>query len=142
MMVLPKKVVFHNYKDIVDYVSKGLPPTKENFNQLMNQVRNPSTPEQVSNLKGKEVVIADTVIPSENARALTADILERVYENRISNRNKILIIGGILLAVTGAGIYGYCYYKDKKEEPTSFDKWEPVVHTEESEHGTITTTFF
>ena len=91
MLIDPTKVVFETKDDIVDYVSKGLfPPTQSQFDQVMHKVKNPdeSTDCSLGFRKGKEVIITNEVMSDEEKQIL-ADVLTRVYGNRVQNRNNV-----------------------------------------------------
>ena len=103
MVVQPERIAFTEQDDIIDYVTKGLPPTKKNFEKVISKVKNPDNSGDFyyrnAPKAGVEVVINDYVVPYDQRDQLD-HTLKRVYKNRIQNRNTILIVGG--LAVLGA----------------------------------------
>ena len=103
MIVQPERIAFTEQDDIIDYVTKGLPPTKKNFEKVISKVKNPDNSGDFyyrnAPKAGVEVVINDYVVPYDQRDQLD-HTLKRVYKNRIRNRNTILIVGG--LAVLGA----------------------------------------
>ena len=103
MVVQPERIAFTEQDDIIDYVTKGLPPTKKNFEKVISKVKNPDNSGDFyyrnAPKAGVEVVINDYVVPYDQRDQLD-HTLKRVYKNRIRNRNTILIVGG--LAVLGA----------------------------------------
>jgi hypothetical protein len=106
MLIDPKNVVFETKDDVIDYVSKGIfPPREEHFNQVMNKVRTPDEKNDPTLMckKGREVVIDNTVIP-ESDREVLGDVLTRVYGNRVEKRDTILTLAG--LGIAGVLLYG------------------------------------
>lgn len=95
----PKRIVFESEEDVIDYVSRGLPPTKKNFDQFITAVKSPA--DELS-VKGDGVSIPRSIfIECDNA---TMDIaLRRVYANRIHNRNILLTTAGIIAGVICIG---------------------------------------
>lgn len=112
VFVQPTMIRFENKQDIVDYVSRGVMPTKKNFEAVMAQVRYPTKGPRTQD--PKRVYIEDGVIPAED-RELVAALMERVYENRRWNRNVALAtIGG----VAGIVLLGtLCSHASEKEGP-------------------------
>jgi len=103
MLVEPKRVVFKERSDIVDYITMGfLPPPEEYFHQVMRKVRNPDPDDESSRKKvGKEVVITEDVIHEED-RDTVESVMKRVYYNRMRNCNKFLVgLGAVALVLTG-----------------------------------------
>lgn len=114
IMITPVgKLHFETQKDIIDYVSRGMCPTKENFNALMMQVRTPVivTPDDPNN--GKIVQIDPNAVTDEN-REVVAAIMERVYENRKWNRN-MMIAGTIGVIALGLLIHHGVSSSDEKD---------------------------
>ena len=111
MIINPEKMVFENTIDIADYVSRGLPPTRKNFEKLIIKIRKPDTEEPA---KPGELYISDRLFI--NCDNDTMDkTLTRVYENRIHNRN--LTIGGVIgLIIAGIFIGGVSRKNSKNEE--------------------------
>lgn len=98
MITKPEKIVFETTEDVVDYISKGLPPTKKNFNKVMI-AWNSSIDEYAK--EDQPIPGKDTIIPANAKMNIDNDtfnaICERVYKNRVRNRNIALGIAGVLL---------------------------------------------
>jgi len=95
----PRGTKFDTKEDIINYVTKTLlPPPKEYFNELIEKVRIPDArdDDNLSKKIGKEVVIKDDVM-TEEERKMMEQTLTTVYQNRVKNRNKLLIVGGQLI---------------------------------------------
>ena len=90
MIISPEKIVFENTTDIVDYVSRGMIPTRKNFEKVMLKVRCPDETEVAED----EVYIPNRIFINCDENALN-DALTRVYENRVRNRNITLAVVGI-----------------------------------------------
>ena len=118
MLIDPKKVQFETQNDVIDYITKGfLPPRKEHFDKVIDKVRTPDNVDYAYQQRGKEVVISENVI-SENDRKLIDSILTKVYENRIRNRNKLLIgIGSAFALMTGLSI------RNKRKAQRELENW-------------------
>ena len=126
MFINPKKVAFETKDDIIDYVSGGfLPPRQSHFDKVINKVRNPndSLDPTLECKRGREVVIDDTVIP-EGDREVLADVLTRVYGNRIEKRDIILTVAGI--GMIAAVIYSL-FTSGEKESATQPDYLESSI---------------
>lgn len=105
MLIDPQYVVFETKEDIVDYITKGiLPPKRSHFNKVITKIKCPDNHVYVELNKGKEVVIEDSVI-LESERELMEDVMKRVYENRVTNRNILLGSLGAIGSVFGLLIY-------------------------------------
>lgn len=100
MVVQPERIAFTEQDDIIDYVTKGLPPTKKNFEKVISKVKNPDNSGDFyyrnAPKAGVEVVINDYVVPYDQRDQLD-HTLKRVYKNRIRNRNTALIVGGLVV---------------------------------------------
>lgn len=89
MITNPTKILFEDEKDVIDYVTKGLPPTKKNFAKVINGLNN----------NGDGIHIGENVFSNENDRELINHALNIVYENRVKNRNiTILAMVGLFTA--------------------------------------------
>lgn len=101
IIVNPEMVAFENTKDIVDYIGKGIPPTRKQFNRLMERVKNPlpndtdpKAPENLSKIIIREEDIANWR-SSEYVQAEVTKVLEQMYADRIRNRNIAIGVGEI-----------------------------------------------
>lgn len=107
MMIDPKLVKFESTNDIVDYVTKGLPPTNKQFNELMEAVKNPVCYDDDVPLPGQRVIICqEDVIDWYNNDTVNAEIIEilnRIHHNRIVARN-IAIGVGVAVAVGAVAV--------------------------------------
>ena len=94
MFIDPKRVMFESQKDVIDYVSGGiLPPSKSQFEEMINRVRNPlDSTKDTTSLVGNDVIITDKVVPDDEKEMLDK-VLRRVYENRVKRRNAYILIG-------------------------------------------------
>lgn len=108
MIINPERIVFESTKDVVDYISKGLPPTKNQFDRLMNAVNNPV--DSTESLRpGYDVIITKESVKDWNdpiyVQNTVNEILHEVYRNKVAMRNTmiatgaIVIIGGITIAI-------------------------------------------
>lgn len=99
-MINPKRIKFENRNDVIDYVARGLPPTKKQYAAFAAAMQNPVA---VIDPESKGVQIGTTIVsgPEDDIN----EILDRVYADRIHNRNiAIGTIGGVLV-VTGALLF-------------------------------------
>ena len=78
MITKPENVLFESTTDVVDYVSKGMIPTRKNFEKVMLKVKCPDEAKE----EGQVYVPKNLFIECDNATMNEA--LHRVYENRIS----------------------------------------------------------
>lgn len=112
LTIKPNTIKFETQQDIIDYVTRGMCPTKKNFDAVMAQVRNPSTLPR--DPETKDPYISPDVIPAAD-REVVAAVMERVYENRKWNRNVILgtagVVGGVALLVMLRG-----HMKEKEKD--------------------------
>lgn len=121
----PKKVVFETEEDVVDYVSRGLPPTKKKYKEFINRVSSPLSDLDMddSEIVGDTVIIRESLFLNCDKDTLQRS-LERVYANRIRNRNIILTLAAV---TAGAILFGSikssrCKDSDTdKKENTSMD---------------------
>ena len=98
ILVNPKEVKFESSTDMIDYVSKGLPPTKKNFDALVTMINDDDLYIEGSTFMNKQQFI---------------DGLTRVYENNCRKRNAILIGAGVVVV---AGVAGAIAYKKHVED--------------------------
>lgn len=101
MFIHPKKVVFEDVNDVVDYIDKGFPPTRKDFEEVLNKMKNPdnATDANILNKHGKETIITNEIARDPD---LIEKVLTRVYENKRRRfRNGILaVLGTGILAAT------------------------------------------
>lgn len=95
MFTDPTKIVFENTNDVIDYVSRGMVPSRKNFEKVMCAVRFP-TPEGATSEEGSVNIPARLFIDCDTDTMNEA--LQRVYENRVRNRNIGLGVIGIIAA--------------------------------------------
>lgn len=101
----PRRIVFENENDVIDYVCKGLPPRKANFELVMNKIKFPDSYDETGGEApnpGSELYIPDSIFMDLDPDTMEA-VLRRVYKNRCFHRN--CTIGAIAL-ITGAVILG------------------------------------
>ena len=99
MITNPKKICFETEKDVIDYVSKGIVPTRRNFSKVINGVIYPDDEISAAEKAGKDVVIKEGIIPDEDRDAINR-ALNIVYNNRVKNRN-LTILGMVGLFAAG-----------------------------------------
>lgn len=105
MLIDPKKIKFETSDDVVDYVTRGfLPPLEKNFELVMKRTSNLN----IGGEPGKDVIILDSVFNRNDlggyedimmARKITENVLRRVHKNRVRNRNRFLVAGGIVASL-------------------------------------------
>ena len=111
MIISPEKMVFEDSTDVIDYVSKGMVPTRKNFEKVMLRVRCPDSVK-----RNDEVYIPNHIfINCDNDTMYKC--LDRVYKNRVRNRNITLGIVGIVAAALLIGKVS----DSKKEKVESTD---------------------
>lgn len=132
MLVNPKYVEFESMQDIVDYVSRGfMPPSKKNFHQVIEKVNLPDSVDSIENKIGNEVVISEELIDDENRDCL-AIALQRVYTNRVRNRN---IAIGTIVGTTGLILLAMLIGGSSKKEDVEKDS--PVTYILEDDDGGV-----
>lgn len=89
---------FESQNDVIDYVTKGLPPKKKDFETLMDAVAT-HDPSDVD--PSRHVIIAPGVEFDMDEDALI-NAMRRVYKNRCRNRNILIgasiVVGGVVIA--------------------------------------------
>lgn len=110
MIINPERIVFESTNDIVDYISKGFPPTKNQFDRLMTAVNNPVDSRE-SRRPGYDVIITKECVKDWNdpvyVQNTVNEILNEVYKNKVAMRNTVIatgavvIVGGIAIAALG-----------------------------------------
>ena len=116
MMILPpEKVMFNSQQDIIDYVSRGLPPTQKEFSNLMERIQRPMTYEEImkSRNKNENLVYIEDRLFMNIEKEQFENILNRVYENNVRNRNVLLFsIGVVSIGLIG----GMLFHKRNDED--------------------------
>lgn len=103
MLLDPSKIVFESKEDVIDYITKGLPPTRDNFEKVMAAMNNPVHDCYTRN--PGEVIIKESAVNCSEKEIITVnEICRQVYNNRRRNRN---IAIGIGIGVTAAVVIGY-----------------------------------
>ncbi len=102
MITDPKNIVFENSRDIVDYISKGIPPTKRQYERVMYAVNHPLKKGQ--SLDGIDVVIyEEDIVNWSNSNYIqnaVNEILDEIHRNRVRNA-EIAIATGLAVMITG-----------------------------------------
>lgn len=121
MITNPKKIYFETEKDIIDYVSKGIVPSRKNFSKVINGVIFPDNEISAKEKMGKDVVIKEGIIANEDKDAINR-ALNIVYDNRVKNRN-LTILGMVGLFAAGffIGSSVSSSSSNKNEESASVD---------------------
>lgn len=109
MLINPENVVFETENDIIDYVSKGIVPSRKNFEKVMSKVRIPD----YEKIEGQVYISKNMFIKCDQE---TLDFaLNRVYKNRVRNRN--ICIGSLaLILIAGLLLGNKSDKKDKYDE--------------------------
>ena len=95
MLVKPENVKFESLNDIIDYVGVNFPPTKDNYDKVVHKIIDPDE-NSVEDSNDKVVINKKVFERADNETV--ADVLDRVYENRVKNRNRLLLLSGAALA--------------------------------------------
>jgi len=95
MIVKPEQIAFESRNDIVDYVSKGIVPSRKNFEKVKFAINYP-TPEGATPEAGQINIPKNLFIDCDNKTMV--EILDRVYKNRVKQRNITLATIGIICA--------------------------------------------
>jgi hypothetical protein len=105
MRMNPKYIKFEYVEDIIDYLTKGFPPSECDFNSVMLKVLNPDEMDDTySAKKGKEVLIP-SILFKKNEIEILGKTLLRVYKNKIKSRNRVLIGFGVVVVLAFIGKY-------------------------------------
>lgn len=92
MLIKSNKVLFENRADIIDYVSKGIPPKKKDFTDFTNAFGIDQK------IEGKPYIPSSLLnMSQEDLR----NVLERVYKN---NRRNTWISAGLILGALVGGL--------------------------------------
>lgn len=117
MIMSPEKIKFEDRNDIIDYVSKGLPPTKGNYEKIIAVIKNPSTDES-SQKAGSDVIISKNLLDNSLGKPLDpeafTEVLDEVYKNRVKERN--ILIGITAVTVISVIVGSIISSKKKKED--------------------------
>lgn len=115
MITKPEKIKFETSDDIVDYISKGLPPTKRNYEKIKEAINTPIKIEITDEMlqKQDQVLITQPMVGTLDEDTLLK-VCDRVYHNRVKERNLILMMVGI--GVLGALGFGIASNKKKEDE--------------------------
>lgn len=108
MITDPKFIRFESTTDVVDFVSKGLPPTNRQFTELMQGLRNPTTTDEPSDAGIKVIIRPEDLegwYKDDDTLHEVTKVLERVHHNRVVNRNIAIAVGAV--AVVG-GVLIWC----------------------------------
>lgn len=111
LLTRPQRIVFENQDDIVKYVTRGLPPRKSDFDQVISLVKNPMSDSEVASATANDIVISERVFFDIDKEQF-ARVLEKVYKENCRNRN-------ILIASTTALVVGMLFSfsgSDKEKE--------------------------
>lgn len=97
-IIKPERVAFETDVDIIDYVSRGMVPTKKNFEKIAYKLLNPD--ENDIPKIDDNVYISQDLLGYRDPETMEF-VLRRVYANRVRNRNIAFgiagAIGGIVL---------------------------------------------
>lgn len=114
MITKPDKIKFESSMDVVDYISKGIVPTRRNFDDIIQKVRYPDE-EGSTPVEGKPYMPRRIFINISNDEMI--EVLDRVYKNRVRNRNIRISIASIITAgLLFCGISNHQSKKDDDEE--------------------------
>lgn len=118
MIIKPEKMVFEDTNDIIDYVSRGMVPTRKNFEKVMFKVRCPDTNDKKEE---NQVYIPEHLFINCSESDL-AYALDRVYENR--RRNQKIGIAAILITIGIGCLLGGAASNNKKKEESEIPEVE------------------
>lgn len=97
MLIPPEKMVFENTMNMVDYVGKGLPPTRKNYKKFVQAINYASDEEPVNPDTGQKRFVVD--MPHDEL----VQILNQVYED--NRHNTMMTVGSFFVGVAaGMGI--------------------------------------
>lgn len=113
LLTKPDSIKFESKTDIVDYVTKGLPPTKKNFNTLMASVHVPTA--NANETKEGNVFIDENMFINCDQETFE-EVMNRVYENRIRNRNISIGVGAGVIVLALLGVHKHNKNEDDDED--------------------------
>lgn len=116
-IVKPERIVFETESDLIDYVGRGMVPTKKNFQKFIIKVHNPDD----ENIYGPgditQVSISKNLFLKDCDPETMDRILTRMYQNRVHNRNVMLAVGGIIGGILAVGMIGSgCKHRKEEQE--------------------------
>lgn len=116
MLMKPEKIRFEDDMDLIDYVGRGFPPTKANYEKVIAAMHETADPNvEVPAVKG------EVYVPYDMNRKLSDDeleaVLNRIYQNNCKNRNRFLIGAGITIGL----IVSIAFAGGKKDEEEEND---------------------
>ena len=92
MIIKADNIAFENKNDIIDYVSKGFVPTRKNFENVMHKVHCPDN----DNVKTPGNIYVHENLFMDCDKEELEEVLRRVYNNRVRNRNFMLTTIGLV----------------------------------------------
>lgn len=107
MMRKVEMIKFETRNDVIDYVCKGLPPRKSDYEKLVTTIRYPKE-------EDNEINIDSTVTDLIDNETFTK-ILDRVYEDNVRNRNIMIGVGIVTGFCIIRGAIELCKKDDEKE---------------------------
>lgn len=92
----PRFTLIRSENDAIDYVTRLVPPSKEQYAALRSAISNPVDEEEYQSKLGTEAVIKNGAIqiPAEQFNQM----LDRVYETTVQRYRAEMIAGGIMVA--------------------------------------------
>lgn len=122
----PEKILFETQDDIIDYIGRGLPPTKKNFCKLKDAISDVKFDQKLkenSTISETKVAGKDVIIPSHLVLNIDDEtfnnILDRMYKNRV--RTCKITLGVVCVAALALAIGGHKSSKSKDEDVEGFD---------------------
>ena len=123
LVAKPHQIQFDSKESIIDYVSRGLPPTKKNYQLLKEKIQNPDN-EYSDVTPGKDVIINEDLFNGINRQEFE-EILDRVYKNQVRNRNiTIGILGTVAIVCIAGGVHHHIEEKKEEKENTKIEVYE------------------
>ena len=98
MLISPELIKFENANDIIDYVGYGIPPIKSNYDKVVDKILDPDPNDTIDS--NDKITIPNRIFNNVDTETFL-NTLDRVYDNRIKNRNNMLIATGISVLVGG-----------------------------------------
>lgn len=114
------KLVFETPDDLIDYVTRGIPPTKKQYSEFSQQVHHaPASHVETQDGKNLTSMSQDTFRYSEDMEdaEFMAKILDRAYQNQCTNVKITIgaVVGFFALGLIGGAKIGeYRAEKDHK----------------------------
>lgn len=118
MKIDSSKIVFENPDDLIDFVTRGIPPTGKQYEEFKDQIRHaPAAHVETQDGQNLTSMSQDSFRYSEDLddAEFMEKILDRAYTNQCRNRNITIgaVIGFFVLGIIGGSKYGE--YKTEKE---------------------------